>query len=53
MMRKFIIDSVTFWAEEYKLGGFRFDLMGLHDIDTMNEAAAALKEISPDRKSVV
>lgn len=47
MMRKFIIDSVTFWAEEYKLGGFRFDLMGLHDIDTMNEAAAALKEISP------
>ncbi len=48
MVRKFIIDSVCFWAEEYKLGGFRFDLMGLHDIDTMNELAAALREINPD-----
>ncbi|MBC8063071.1 MAG: type I pullulanase [Clostridiaceae bacterium] len=36
MMRKFIIDSVLFWAKEYHLDGFRFDLMGLHDIDTMN-----------------
>lgn len=48
MMRKFIIDSVCFWAEEYNLGGFRFDLMGLHDIETMNELAAALREINPD-----
>lgn len=48
MMRKFIIDSVCFWAEEYKLGGFRFDLMGLHDIETMNLLAAKLKEINPD-----
>lgn len=48
MMRKFIIDSVCFWAEEYKLGGFRFDLMGLHDIETMNQLAAALKEINPN-----
>ncbi len=48
MMRKFIIDSVCFWAEEYKLGGFRFDLMGLHDIQTMNELAEALQKINPN-----
>ena len=48
MFRKFMIDSVTFWTEEYKLGGFRFDLMGLHDIDTMNELTAACMEINPD-----
>lgn len=48
MFRKFMIDSVTFWAKEYKLGGFRFDLMGLHDLETMNQLTAALKEINPD-----
>lgn len=48
MMRKFIIDSVCFWAKEYKLGGFRFDLMGLHDLETMELLTAALKEINPD-----
>jgi pullulanase len=47
MMRKFMIDSTTYWAKEYKLGGFRFDLMGLHDIETMNEVAAACKAIDP------
>ncbi len=47
MFRKFMIDSVCFWAKEYKLGGFRFDLMGLHDIDTMNQLAAALKKVNP------
>jgi len=36
MFRKFMIDSTEFWASEYKLGGFRFDLMGLHDTETMN-----------------
>jgi len=36
MMQKFIVDSVLFWAREYHIDGFRFDLMGLHDIDTMN-----------------
>ncbi len=45
MMRKFMIDSVCFLAETYKLGGFRFDLMGLHDLDTMQQLTAALKEI--------
>lgn len=47
MFRKFMIDSVCFWAKEYKLGGFRFDLMGLHDIETMNLLAAELKKINP------
>lgn len=47
MFRKFMIDSVSFWLKEYKLGGFRFDLMGLHDIDTMNALNSALKKINP------
>lgn len=48
MMRKFIIESVSFWAEEYHLDGFRFDLMGIHDIATMNEVAEAVKKINPN-----
>ncbi|MCM1290216.1 MAG: type I pullulanase [Corallococcus sp.] len=48
MFRKFMIDSVCFWASEYKLGGFRFDLMGVHDIETMNLLVAALRQINPD-----
>lgn len=45
MMRKFIVDSVLFWAQEYKLGGFRFDLMALHDVVTMNELSEKLHEL--------
>jgi len=48
MFRKFMIDSVCFWAREYKLGGFRFDLMGLHDMETMKQLVAALKQINPN-----
>ncbi|WP_432404377.1 type I pullulanase [Wukongibacter sp. M2B1] len=48
MMRKFIVDSVKFWADEYKIDGFRFDLMALHDIDTMRDVLKELKEINPD-----
>ncbi len=44
MFRKFMIDSTEFWAKEYKLGGFRFDLMGLHDLDTMELLSKNLKE---------
>jgi len=44
MVRKFIIDSVKYWASEYKIDGFRFDLMGLHDIKTMKEIRLALDE---------
>jgi pullulanase len=45
MMRKFMIDSVTFWAEEYNISGFRFDLMALHDTETMNLLVDALHAI--------
>ena len=48
MFRKFMIDSTKFWTSEYKLGGFRFDLMGIHDIGTMNELVAKNKEINPN-----
>ena len=45
MMRKYIIDSVTYWAKEYHIDGFRFDLMGIHDTETMNQVRQALDEI--------
>lgn len=48
MFRKFMIDSASFLAREYKLGGYRFDLMGVHDIETMNQLTAACKEINPN-----
>ncbi len=48
MMRKFIVDSVKFWAEEYKIDGFRFDLMALHDIETMKEVVTQAKIINPN-----
>lgn len=46
-MRDFIINSVKYWAKEYHIDGFRFDLMAIHDTETMTEAVAALKEINP------
>lgn len=47
MVRKFIVDSVSYWASEYHLDGFRFDLMGLIDTDTMNAVREALNKIDP------
>jgi pullulanase len=47
MMRKFMVESVVYWATEYHMDGFRFDLMGIHDIETMNEIRAALDKIDP------
>ena len=47
MMRKYIVESVCYWAREYHVDGFRFDLMGVLDIDTMNEISRRLKEINP------
>ncbi|MBS1532910.1 MAG: type I pullulanase [Bacteroidetes bacterium] len=47
MMRKFMIASVCYWAKEYHLDGFRFDLMGIHDVKTMNDISAALHKIDP------
>ncbi len=48
MYQKFMIDSLKYWAEEYHLDGFRFDLMGIHDVDTMNKIREELDKISPD-----
>ena len=48
MFRKFMIDSTLFWNKEYKIGGFRFDLMGIHDTETMNQLAAKNKEVNPN-----
>jgi len=47
MMRQFMIESVCYWAREYHVDGFRFDLMGIHDQETMNAIRAALDEIDP------
>ena len=48
MVRKYIVDSVMYLAETYKIDGFRFDLMGILDLDTMNELCERLHEINPD-----
>ncbi|NTW73050.1 MAG: type I pullulanase, partial [Eubacteriaceae bacterium] len=48
MVRKFIIESLVFWATEYKIDGFRFDLMALIDIDTVKEAVDVLRLINKD-----
>ena len=48
MMGKYICDSVCFFAKEYHVDGFRFDLMAIHDIETMNRLAKQLKEINPN-----
>ena len=46
-MQNFIVNSVKYWAEEYHIDGFRFDLMAIHDTETMNRVARELKEINP------
>ena len=48
MGRKFIIDSLKYWVREYKIDGFRFDLMGLIDSETVYELVAELRKINPD-----
>lgn len=48
MVQKLIVDSLIYWAKEYHIDGFRFDLMGVLDIDTMNVIAERLNEIRPD-----
>jgi pullulanase len=47
MVRKFIVESVKYWAKEYHIDGFRFDLMAIHDIETMNAVSSELKKIDP------
>lgn len=46
-MQDFIVNSVKYWADEYHIDGFRFDLMAIHDTETMNRVASELKEINP------
>ena len=46
-MRQFMVESVCYWAREYHVDGFRFDLMGIHDQETMRAIRAALDEIDP------
>ena len=48
MFRKYMVDSILFWAKEYNISGFRFDLMALHDVETMNEIRTAVNEIDPN-----
>ena len=48
MFRKYMIESLEWWMKEYHIDGFRFDLMAIHDIDTMNEISQRLHAINPD-----
>lgn len=52
MFRKYMVDSVVYWATEYHIDGFRFDLMGLHDVDTMNAIREALDKL-PDGDKIL
>jgi len=47
MMRQYMIESVLFWVKEYHIDGFRFDLMGIHDIETMNQIRKELDKVDP------
>ena len=48
MFGKFMVDSTSYWVKEYKLDGLRFDLMGLHDLETMQEIESAVHTINPN-----
>ena len=47
IVQQFILDCLRYWVTEYRIDGFRFDLMGVHDIETMNEIRAAIDKIDP------
>ena len=47
MMRRFMLESVKYWINEYHIDGFRFDLMGIHDIETMNQIRQMVDDIDP------
>ncbi len=53
MYRKYMIDSILYWVDEYHIDGFRFDLMGVHDITTMNEIRKALDNRVPDGEKII
>ena len=48
MMRKYIVESLEYWVKEYHIDGFRFDLMAIHDIETMNLVRERLTALNPD-----
>ncbi|MBO5279905.1 MAG: type I pullulanase [Clostridia bacterium] len=48
MYGKFMVESTSYWVEEYKLDGLRFDLMGLHDLETMQEVESAVHAVNPN-----
>lgn len=48
MVREYIINSVKYWTEEYHIDGFRFDLMAIHDLETMTKVAEEIRKINPD-----
>ncbi len=48
MVRKYIVDSVKYWADEYHMDGFRFDLVGLLDVDTINDIVATVHQTHPN-----
>ncbi len=52
MYRRYMVDSVCYWAREYHIDGFRFDLMGLHDVETMNEIRRSLNQL-PNGKNIL
>ena len=52
MARRYLIDSVLYWAKEYHIDGFRFDLMGLYDVETMNLLRAELDKL-PNGRSIL
>ncbi len=47
LMRQYMIESMVYWTKEYHVDGFRVDLMGMHDIETMNQIEAAVKAVNP------
>ena len=53
MYRKYMVDSILYWTSEYHIDGFRFDLMGVHDVDTMNEIRRALDNSIQDGKKII
>ena len=53
MMRLYMLDSIRYWAQEYHVDGFRFDLMGIHDVETMNEIRAMLDDLNNGKSYIL
>lgn len=53
MFRKYMIDSILYWIQEYHIDGFRFDLMGVHDITTMNKIREAVDKVDGGKKIIL